>query len=251
MLVENPALARATFGAARTAGVRVVDISSIVVFSVESTRIDENSPLARPGGPAWDDPYLQSKVIAERLGREMERAGLDRVTLYPGAVIGPEDRGPGTSGQILCSLLRGEVYLRGRLAWVDVRDVAAGVVAALDAPTGSTHLLTRGAETFREIAARLGRLTGGRVRPLFLPNAVSRLLGRVNDGFGGRLNPLPMAAQLEYSMRCPALIDGTRTEATLGVTYRDLDESLTDAIRWWAANGVVDPRLAGRLAATA
>jgi nucleoside-diphosphate-sugar epimerase len=248
MLVENPALARSTFGAARAAGVRVVDISSIVVFSVDSARIDENSPLAHPGGPVWDDPYLQSKVIAERLGREMERDGLDRVTLYPGGVIGPEDRVPGTTGTVLISLLRGEPYLRGRLAWVDVRDVAAGIVAALTAPTGSTHLLTRGTESYRELAARLARLTDQSVRPSFPPKPVIRLLARANDGVRGRLFPWPVAAQLEYVMRCPALIDGSRAESTLGLTYRDLDESITDAIRWWAANGVLEPRLAGRLA---
>ena len=74
------------------------------------------------------------------------------------------------------------------------------------------------------------------------------MLARLNDAFGGRLIPgQPTAGGLEYVLTSPP-IDGSTGEALMGRPYRLLEESLTDSIRWWAANGVIDRKLAGTLA---
>ena len=73
-------------------------------------------------------------------------------------------------------------------------------------------------------------------------------MARLNDVAGGRLADLPTADALEYVLTSPP-IDGSSGQALIGHAYRSLDEMLTDAIRWWAANGVLDAKVAGRLAA--
>ncbi|HEV8516232.1 MAG TPA: NAD-dependent epimerase/dehydratase family protein [Candidatus Limnocylindrales bacterium] len=249
MVEENPRLARTVLAAAREADVeRVVDVSSAVVFRLGASRVDESSPIAGPGDRGWDDPYLQSKALAERVGQDLDEAGLRRVTIHPTSVLGPEDSGPGTSGGVVVSLLRGGSSADGRLGWVDVRDVAAAAVAALDAPTGRRYLVTPGVRTLADVADRLDALTGRHPRRLFVPPRIVRLLARLNDLAAGRLAPLPPAPALEYVLDCPPVIDGALAERELGIRYRDLDETLADAIRWWAANGVIPVELAGRLA---
>jgi len=249
MIADNPRLAQAILEAAGEARLeRVVDISSAVVFRLGAQRVDEASPLAGHGDRGWDDPYLQSKVLAEEVGRRLEREGLPRVTLHPTMVVGPEDAVPGTSGGVVISLLHGGNQADGRLGWVDVRDVARAAVAALDARPGSRYLVSVGSRPLREIARRLDALTGRGKRRIFLPAGAVRLVARLNDLLGGRLAPLPTAPALEYVLECPRVIDGSLAERELGIRYRDLDETLRDAIAWWARARTIPPELAGVLA---
>jgi nucleoside-diphosphate-sugar epimerase len=91
-MANNAPLARTILEAARDAGTaKVVDVSSQVVFALGQSPVNEDARLAGPGDRGWADPYLRSKVEAEHVGRELEAAGLPRVTVYPGIVIGPED----------------------------------------------------------------------------------------------------------------------------------------------------------------
>ena len=78
----------------------------------------------RAGPRGWTDPYLRSKVESELAGRKLEAAGLPRVTIHPGTVIGPEDTAMGTSSGYITNLLGGGVSIDSRAPWVDVRDVA-------------------------------------------------------------------------------------------------------------------------------
>ncbi len=246
---ETPALARAILGAAADARIpHVVDISSIVVYTTAVARIDESTRLAAPGDPTWPDPYVRAKVAAELVGRETSAAGLSRVAIHPTVVIGPEDSGPGQSGSIAVGLLRGGPTTNGRLGFVDVRDVAAAVTAALLAPAGSSLNLCATGLTYRDLAARLDRLTGRHPRRTWLAPSVLRFVARLNDRLGGRMGELPRASAIEYVLTSPLDIDGSRATLELGITYHDVDETLADAIRWWAANGVIARKLAGRLA---
>lgn len=49
---------------------------------------------------------------------------------------------------------------------------------------------------------------------------------------------------MRRSRRRPAAL----AERDLGIRYRDLDETLSDAIAWWARAGTISPDLAGLLA---
>jgi dihydroflavonol-4-reductase len=249
MADQNPRLARTVLGAALDAGIGgVVDISSAVVFRLGVSRVDESTPIAGPGDRGWDDPYLRSKALAEGVGREFEQDGLRRVTLHPAMVVGPGDSGPGTSGALVVSLLRGGTMARGRLGWVDVREVAKATVAALDAAAGSRYILSIGSRSLPEVATALDSVTGRHPRRYFAAGGPIRIMARLNDLAAGRLAPLPTAPSLEYLLEGPPIIDGSRAERELAIHYRPLEDTLADAIRWWVANGVVTPQLAGRLA---
>ena len=248
-MANNAPLARTILEAAGDAGTsKVVDLSSLVVFALGHSPVDEDAPLAASGGPGWTDPYLRSKVESELVGRELEAAGLPRVTIHPGTVIGPEDTAMGTSSGFVTVLLRGGVAVDSRAPWVDVRDVARAIVLALDQPAGSRFALTSGVVSHRDVGALIDEVTGLRRRRTFLGPGAVRTLARVNDLAGGRLGPLPDRGSTDWLLDNAKEVDTTRATRDLGLAFRPLRETVSDTIRWWAEHDSIDRRLAGKLA---
>ena len=248
-MAANAGLAESVLGAALRLGVRVVDVSSLVVFSLAADHLDETTPLTRPGEPGWRDPYQRSKVLAEEVGRRLEAQGLDRVTVHPGLIVGPDDAGPGTSGQVLVRMLHGGGMADAHSAFVDVREVASAIVRALDGHRGTHVLVAQGVANYRDVCIRIDALTGRHPRRIFVGPAILRGAARLNDAIGGRLAGVPPAGSLDYLLQNARSIDTSRATRELGIDFRPLDETLVDTIRWWVDHGVVDRKLAGRLAA--
>lgn len=248
-MANNAPLARTILEAARDAGTsKVVDISSLVVFALGHSPVNEDSPLTGAGDQGWTDPYLRSKVESEVAGRELEAAGLPRVTVHPGTVIGPEDTAMGTSSGFVTALLAGGLAVDSHAPWVDVRDVARGIVLALDQPAGSRFGLTSGVVTHRGLGELIDEVTGLRRRRIFLGPAAVRAFARVNDLVGGRLAPLPDRGSIEWLLDNAQQVDTTRATRDLGLSFRPLRETVADTIRWWAEHDSIDRRLAGKLA---
>lgn len=248
-MTGNAPLARTILEAAREAGTsKIVDISSLVVFALGHSPVTEDTPLTAAGERGSKDPYLWSKVECELVGRELEADGLPRVTIHPGTVIGPDDAALGTSSGMIIGLLRGGLALDSHAPWVDVRDVARGIVLALDQPAGRRFGLTSGVVRHRDTAALVDEVTGRKRRRTFLAGSAVRLAGRINDLAGGRLSPLPESGSIEWLLGNAEAVDTTRATRDLGLTFRSLRETLADTIRWWAEHGLVDRGQAGALA---
>jgi dihydroflavonol-4-reductase len=251
MVTENPALARTVLAAARAAGVdHVVDVSSAIVFrphdeGARAGMADTDSPLWDASDPHWGDPYLRSKVLAEHEARRARDEGQRISSIHPTLTIGPRDRGPGQSGSTLLLILRGRLLPDARVGWVDVRDVADAVLAAASRPPGGRYLLNARSPTFRSVARALDHLTGHRRHRWFLPRPLVRLAARANEAAGGRMADVPAPAALEF------LLAGGRSDGWTGGEllggYRRLEETFSDALRWWADNGVVEPAELGRI----
>ena len=110
-------------------------------------------------------PYTRFKIAAELVARDSQQAGSPVVITYPAAVQGPHDPHLGDSVRFVRDLLRGRlpVLPRGRLSFVDVRDVGALHAAVLRPGRGARRYLLGGpAVEVAEVAALLGELTGRR-----------------------------------------------------------------------------------------
>lgn len=109
----------------------IVHVSSIVALVRPGATLDQHSPLGETLGP-----YTGSKVESERVARARQDAGAPVAIVNPGGVLGPHDPYLGESDETICEILRGRLptWPQGGMQWVDVRDVADVVVAALDRP---------------------------------------------------------------------------------------------------------------------
>jgi dihydroflavonol-4-reductase len=248
---DNPLVARDVLSASMDAGIgHVIDISSMVVFKPyqdgpKAGLTDVMSPRWGPGDRHWGDPYLRSKVLAEEVADEFRQRGAPISTIHPALVVGPRDRGPGTSGAYLMSVLTGRSVVNGALSWTDVRDLADAVVRATERPPGGRYAVSVGTWRLRAIARIVDRVTGRRRRRVVVPRPMVRLMTSLNDVTRGRLAPsVPPRASAEFQLTLGP-IDGSTGRELLGRPYRELTETLRDTFAWWAEHGMLDIAAAG------
>jgi dihydroflavonol-4-reductase len=240
----NVAGTRNVVEACLRAGVRrLVHFSSIHALVQEpfSVPVDESRPLV---DSRRCPPYDRSKAAADvEVRRGIER-GLDAVTVYPTAIIGPHDYQPSYFGEALQLIASGKLpaLVTGGFDWVDVRDVVAGALAAGDrAPRGARYLLSGHWVSMCDIAAGVGEITGipanKFVCPLWLARAGAPLIEGISRFSGKR--PLYTGASLR-ALKSNRHISHEKATRELGYRPRPFRETLADTLRWFQENGQLD-----------
>ena len=215
---------------------RLVHFSSIeaLVSEPNHTPVDESRPLVN----SLDcPPYARSKAAGERLVRQGLSRGLDAVTLYPTAMLGPHDYRVGFPNSGLLTLCRGEwpALIDGGFDWVDVRDVVQGALqAAVAAQAGGRYILSGHWASLRDLAELAEEITGTGVPSLIAPTWLARLgapIVAALSRFSGR-RPLYTSAAL-YALGGNPRITHRLAAQDLGYLPRSLKETVTDTLEWF------------------
>lgn len=249
----NVAGTRTVVDAALAAGcARVVHVSSVAAL------FDPSVPLVHADLPPVTtaaSPYTRSKALADALVREHQQAGQPATIVYPGGVMGPPAGAAfGEVAEGFVSMLKsGFVALNdGGVGIIDVRDVAAVLVAALDAGPGPQRFMAGGQlVALPEIGAILRRLTGRRMPVLPTPGVVFRGLGHVMDGVR-RAVPFDtvFTAEAMELLTLARPTDDSAVHEQLGVTYREPTEAVRATLFGLYAAGRLSDRQAGAIASS-
>ena len=164
---------RAVVDACLRSGVsRLVHISSVgaIGFRKHGHLIDETTPFNWP--PYFN--YMTSKFFGQEVVAESARKdGLNAVILNPASIMGPGDPVLETPHNQLYARVYGGLMLgsfRGGLGVVDVRDVAAIIIKALDrGRTGEKYLLVGANLSFPNVLRLIGRYARRPVYPFPVP----------------------------------------------------------------------------------
>lgn len=236
---ENKAGTTTVLDAAiQAGGAGVVHVSSVAALLSPGATVDHESPLGVTLGP-----YTRSKIESEQVARDRQEAGAPVSIVNPGAITGPHDPYVGESNQSLRDILRGRLPLwpRGSLQWVDVRDVAEVVVAALDHP-GRRYLVP--GENVTLPHEMLREVTGRRLPAVRMP--IRAALPVLQLGYLTEWPLLPHAVEGSRLIATGTRVDASATVADLGVRGRSFEESMLDTTRWLAESGHISTRAAGR-----
>lgn len=98
--------------------------------------------------------YAKSKAMATALVLQTAKEGLNASVVFPSGIIGPGDLGKGSITNMLLSFLAGKLPLavKGGYDFVDVRDVAAVVIACAEhGLPGHGYILSGHYATIRDI----------------------------------------------------------------------------------------------------
>src|SRR6476659_7414075 len=138
MLRDNAVGTRTVLETGRDAGCSpLVHVSSTVALVTPGGgTLDERSPVGPGHGP-----YSASKAASERVARSLQEMDAPVTIVNPGGIIGPDDPYLGESNELVLQVLKGQlpVFPRGGLQYVDVRDTAAVLVAALAHEPGGRY----------------------------------------------------------------------------------------------------------------
>ncbi len=167
--------------AALQSGARLVHVSSVDALGVGTLDqpIDENSEF----DGAVLCPYVATKREAERVVLERVARGLDAVIVNPGFMLGPWDWKP-SSGRMLLKIATGWALVAppGANSYCDVRDVAEGIVAAMErGRTGERYVLAGKTLTYMEALKIFARITGQRPPFRIARKVTVRVVGCVGD----------------------------------------------------------------------
>lgn len=240
--------ARRVARAARMAGARLIHVSSVDAIGLrpDGQPADEET---QPGGMP-ECPYVVTKRDAEAAVLEEVERGLDAVIVNPVFMVGPWDWKP-SSGRMLLEIGAGKGLFAppGGNDFVDVRDVAAGIIAAIErGRTGRRYILGGHPLSYLDAWRVFARVTG-RMPPLGVaPPAAVRLAGWVGDTvslFTHRERPVNSAAAAMSMLSHN--FSSRRAAAELGYAYRPFESTVQDAWNWFLDHGyarAVRPRTA-------
>lgn len=189
--------------------------------------------------------YVLSKREAELKVREQIALGLDGVIVHPGFMLGPWDWKP-SSGQMLLALSKGWVPLApaGGCSAVDVRDVADGILSAIEhGRSGQNYILAGENLSYLDLWKRIARVAGRRGPGRTLPDWLARAAGRWGDLWSKVAHSEPQInsgatamGQLQHYYR------SDRAQQELGYRIGSLNDAIQDAWDWLVAYGYIRNR---------
>lgn len=154
-------------------------------------------------------------------------------------MIGPDDPCLGQSDRFIAQFASSGLTLRGGSCWVDVRDVAEVHAAVMEPGRGPRRSVITGRYVAAaDLTAMLLQITGRHSPIVALPAGAARAAGRVAD-LVQRIVPgqLPLSYESVWAATLQAHCDDSKTVNELGITPRDLRQTLTDTIQWLADQG--------------
>ncbi len=185
--------------------------------------------------------YHRSKAIGETIVLDACQRGLDAVIVNPGSMIGPHDYEPSMIGAVLIDLYFGRipVLLEMLSDYVDVRDVADGMIAAAEkGRVGERYFLTGDVIPVMQMVSLYAELTGAKVPTRALPLWVGWVL--LPFALAGsaltKKEPFITADMLRASVSNDE-VSHDKAHRELGYTLRTLRESLADAVGWYRERG--------------
>ncbi|OGO00961.1 MAG: epimerase [Chloroflexi bacterium RBG_13_51_52] len=233
--------------ACRACGVRrLIYTSSIhaVAEPPHGTVIDESQPFA-PDRVLGD--YARSKARATLLLLdEIRKGGLDAVICCPTGVIGPWDFGISNIGQLIIDFASGYLksYVSGAYDFVDVRDVARGLIRAAEKGQSGHHYILSGTQVqVPELMQELALNTGYPAPSYRIPAVIARAAGVFASVYYRLIGRKPVFTAYSIDvLRSNSLVSSARAHQELGFTSRPWQESIRDHIEWFRVEGMLPAR---------
>lgn len=221
---------------------RLVHVSSVVAvgLSTDGRPCDETA--------TWNfdsEGLVDAYAITKRRAEEVVHAArerVDAVIVNPTYMFGPRDARP-SSGKLIVDVARRRVpgTTPGYNNFVDVRDVARGMIAAWQrGRRGERYILAGHDLTYAEVMRRIAEVAGVRPPRFAVPAVAARVLGRLGDVVErlGR-EPLVNSTQIRYAYTDRFRFQSDKAARELGYAYGPIEPAIRDALAWFRARGML------------
>jgi dihydroflavonol-4-reductase len=226
--------------AARKAGIRRLIYTSSIhaiaraprgVIMDESLGYDQNNPYGE---------YDRSKAAASLEVQKAVAKGLDAVIVCPTGVIGPYDFRGSEMGEVIRSASEAHtmLYVEGAYDFVDVRDVADGLIAAKEhGRKGESYILSGQKLSVRYMLETVREVTGKAFARIKIPFSLAELAARYTPWYYERTKSKPRFTPYSLEvLQSNSNISCKKALKELGYKPRPVYESIADTVRWFLEN---------------
>lgn len=188
--------------------------------------------------------YKRSKFIAEQEVNHFISRGVPVVIVSPSTPIGPMDRKPTPTGQIIVDFLNGRIpaFLDTGLNFVDVEDVANGHwLASLNGRIGQRYILGGKNLTLSEFLKSIAEMTGREPPRVRLPYLPVLIAAHLNEALSSWITKTPPRIPLTgvKMARNYMFFDCSKAVRELHMPQNPIEGAIERAITWFRDNGYI------------
>lgn len=181
--------------------------------------------------------YGKTKAMASKIVMDaVKNDGLDAVLIFPTGLCGPYDYAVGHITQLMmdCLANRLPAGIKGGFDFVDVRDVAAGVVVACEKGVkGEGYILGNRYVPVREILDLVHEQAGVRHVKFMLPIWAARLLVPFFGLYYKIKRRLPVFTRYSiHTLTTNSAYSSDKAKKALGYKTRPFERTIADSLRW-------------------
>lgn len=181
-------------------------------------------------------PYAKTKAIATQYVLDQVKKGLNAIVVHPSGIIGPYDFGKAHMTMMFEDYLNGYLTSRinGAYDFVDVRDVASGIIqSTVSGKIGSCYILSGHRTELKDFFNRLRIMSGKKLRINVLPMWFAKLSAPLAELYYKirKLPPIYTAYSL-YTLQSNSYFSHEKAYHDLNYTPRSFDETLYDTMKW-------------------
>jgi len=180
--------------------------------------------------------YAKSKAIATSLVFDATKRGLNASVVFPSGIIGPGDNGNGSVSNMLISFLSGKLPLavKGGYDFVDVRDVALGIIATAEkGQPGQGYILSGHYTSVKDILQIAKEVATLKRNTVYLPIIFAKLVAPIYEKITLRKNktlfftPYAIAVLISNgNFSCSKAVNN------LGYNPRPIESTIKDTVLW-------------------
>jgi len=185
-----------------------------------------------------------AKTKAEATGYVLlavREKGLRAVVVHPSGIIGPGDYGTAHMTQMITDYMNRNLtaIIRGGYDFVDVRDVAEGILsAAASGRDGECYILSNRYYAIHEITDELHEITGNRRIRTVMPVWFVRWTAPLSEIYYRIRRRPPLYTRYSiYTLFSNSRFSHEKADRELSYRTRSLRESLSDTVEWMEAHG--------------
>ena len=189
--------------------------------------------------------YSQSKATATQMVLDaVQVMGLKACVVHPSGILGPNDHAIGETTNTLLQIIKGEMPMgmQGSFNLCDVRDLAAGTIAAVDkGRIGECYILANKTVTLKEMCDMLHAECNAKKIKFYLPLDLADKIAAGLEKQAEKTGKMPLMTTFSvYNLARNNEFDCTKARTELGYTTRSYEETIHDEVQWMIAEGLID-----------
>ena len=188
--------------------------------------------------------YSQSKATATQMVLDSVAVmGLKACVVHPSGILGPNDHALGETTRTVLQIIRGEMPMgmQGSFNLCDVRDLAAGTIAAVDkGRVGECYILANEPVTLKEMCEMLQRECNAKKISIYLPLGLADKIAQTLEKQAEKTGKKPLMTTFSvYNLARNNVFDYSKACRELGYTTRSYQETIHDEVQWLIEEGLI------------